>query len=368
MSGLRVVIVGAGVMGCAIAAKLARRDCQVTVLDRAAPGGEASSAAAGILGAGVECGEPGPLLELCNHSLALWPDFATSLRQRVGFGFGWDTCGAIEVARDARTALALDRKGQRLAAIGAGLAPRWLDAHELRVRVPELAEDVCGGLLHPGDGQVEPALLAKALAIDAMRCGAQVHSGCTVRGLLVQHGQVTGVACDNETVKADVVVLASGAWTQNLLAGIALRTGVRPIRGQLALVELPLPPLRPVLTWQGGYVVPRHDGRVVIGATSEDTGFDKRVTAGGLLHLLAMATSVLPVLAMGELRDHWAGLRPMAGDGLPLLGPHPQIGGLVLATGHHRNGILLVPATAQLVAQVVLQAETSMDLAPFSPA
>ncbi len=106
---------------------------------------------------------------------------------------------------------------------------------------------------------------------------------------------------------------------------------------------------------------------VVIGATSEDAGFDKRVTAGGLLHLLAMATSVVPALAGGDLRGHWAGLRPMAADGLPLLGPHPQVEGLFVATGHHRNGILLAPATAQLVAQSVLQAETSLDLSPFLP-
>ncbi|MBM4344783.1 MAG: glycine oxidase ThiO [Deltaproteobacteria bacterium] len=368
MTPLRVVVVGAGAVGCAIAAKLARRDCRVTVVDRGQPGGEASGAAAGILGAGAECGEPGPLLDLCTHSLDLWPDFVVSLRQRVGFGCGWETCGAIEVARDADSAVALDRKGQLLAGVAASLAPRWLDARELRVRVPELADDVCGGLLHPGDGQVEPALLAKALAIDAARCGAQFHCGQGARALVVQHGHVTAVACDRETLQADAVVIAAGAWSQPLLAGLTLRTTVRPQRGQLALVEMEAPPLRPVLVWRGGYAVPRRDGRIVLGATADDAGFDKRVTAGGMLHLLAMATAVMPALGEGQLRDHWAGLRPMSADGLPLLGPHPEVAGLFLATGHHRNGILLVPATAQVVAQAVLQADTSVDLSPFLPA
>ncbi len=367
MSTPVVIVVGAGVVGCAIAAKLARRDCRVTVLDRLATGAEASSAAAGILGAGAECGRPGPLYDLCKHSMDLWSDFATSLRQRVGFGFGWETCGAIEIAKDNDTALALQAKGEQLAVADPGRAPRWHDARELRVRVPELADDIRGGLLHPGDGQVEPALLTKALAIDAVRCGARLQTGRVVRGLLVQHGRITGVACDGDTLPADVVVVATGAWSQTLFGGLRTRTLVRPQRGQLAEIEMQVPPMRPVLTWQGGYAVPRRDGRVVIGATSEDAGFDKRVTAGGLLHLLAMATSVVPALAGGDLRGHWAGLRPMAADGLPLLGPHPQVEGLFVATGHHRNGILLAPATAQLVAQSVLQAETSLDLSPFLP-
>ncbi|MSQ84484.1 MAG: glycine oxidase ThiO [Myxococcales bacterium] len=368
MAPLRVVIVGGGVMGCAIAGKLARRDCQVTVLERAVPGAEASSAAAGILGAGAENSADGPLAALCRFSLELWPDFAQVLLQRTELHIGYDPCGVIEVAYSAASAGDLQQKSIALAQATGAEPPRWLDAHELRVRVPDIAVHVCGGLLHAADSQVDPQLLMRALAIDAKRCGARFVVGQAVSGIRVEHGQVIAVQCADTQFSADAVIVAAGAWTDAVTAGLQRRTTIRPLHGELALLDLSAPLFRPVLTWQGGYIVPRRDGRVIIGATSEDIGFRKRQTAGGLLQLLTMATAAVPELANASLIAHWSGLRPQAADGLPMMGPHPQVRGLHFASGHHRNGILLAPATAQLVAQGVLDAELSHPIEPFLPA
>ena len=367
MTPLRVVIVGGGVIGCAIAGKLARRDCQVTVLERAVPGAEASSAAAGILGAGAENTAAGPLAALCRFSLELWPDFAQVLLQRTELHTGFDPCGVIEVALDVAAAMELQQKS---AALGkaTGAEPRWLDANDLRARVPKIAVHVCGGLLHAADSQVDPQLLMRALAIDAKRCGARFVSGQVVSGIRVEHGQVIAVQCADTQFSADVVIVAAGAWTDAVTAGLQRRTTIRPLHGELALLDLSAPLFRPVLTWQGGYIVPRRDGRVIIGATSEDIGFQKRQTAGGLLQLLSMATAAVPELANASLIAHWSGLRPQAADGLPMIGPHPHVRGLHFASGHHRNGILLAPATAQLVSQCVLDAELSHPIEPFLPA
>lgn len=364
---MRVAIVGAGAIGCAIAGKLARRGCQVTILERGTAGSEASAAAAGILGPGCENQQPGPLGQLCRFSMALWPDFAAALQQRTEIDIGYAACGAVEVAGDAAAADRLQAKAAAFQRAGLD-GGRWVDANELRARLPALSDRMFGGLLHDGDGQVEPPLLSRALAIDAQKCGATLIGGRHVRHVAVRAGQVVGVQTDGGLVGADAVVVAAGAWSGELLGGLPLRTGVRPLAGQLLEVDAGLPPMRPVVAWQGGYVVPRRDGRVVIGATSEDVGFLKRQTAGAALQLLLAATGAVPELAGAQLLRHWSGLRPCPADGLPLLGPHPGLAGLHLATGHHRNGILLAPVTAELVAQGVLNAEFSLSIAAFSAA
>ncbi len=340
-------------MGCAIAAELARAGCVVQIFEKAIPGAEASSAAAGILGAGAEATHAGPLLQLCQASQAMWPGFAQDLLHRTGLSIGMQACGAVELGRSADDMAQLRAKSQWLGASVPDLA--LLDGQQVHQLVDGLGDDVIGALWHPSDGQVEPPLLVRALARDAELTGATLITGRPIEGIVVASGRVHGVQAGG-LFPADHVVVAAGAWT-DLVPGLAARrTSIRPLHGQLAELLLPAPPCIPVLAWRGGYVVPRADGRVVVGATSEDTGFDKRMTAGGLHHLLAMAISAVPALAQATVVRHWAGLRPQSLDGLPLMGPYLPVAGLHFAAGHHRNGILLTPVTARLIASSVLGA------------
>ena len=367
---MHVVVIGAGVMGSATAWRLAQAGARVTVLERALPGAEASSAAAGILGAQTENDGPGPLLDLCLASRALWGQFAEELRAASDVDVHLLQRGLLEICtQPEEVAIRRERAAwmQR-----AGLRAQWLDLRTVRKQEPALGERVLGALFLPDDGQVEPRLLAGALAVAAMRAGAQLLTGRTVRSVTSAAGRVTGVQTNQEQLAADAVVVAAGAWT-DLVPGLAhRRTAIHPLHGQLLMLHTGAPLLQATLAGRHsggrhGYIVPRADGRVVLGATTEAIGYDKRVTAGGMHWLLDLALEFIPALAQARVLDQWSGLRPQAADGLPLLGAHPEIAGLVFASGHHRNGILLAPLSAEVAANAVLGRPQRFDLAAFLP-
>lgn len=371
MSLPRVVIIGAGVMGCGVARELARAGCTVTLLEKAVPGAEASSAAAGILGAQTECEGPGAFLDLCLHSRALWPGFAADLQRETDVAIGYQRHGLLEAFTDERGLADAQTRLDWMHA--AGLRADLLDREAALRAEPALGPQVLGALHLPDDHAVEPAQLARAVAVAAARAGATFRSGQEVQGLVVQGDCVRGVRVAGEDLAADAVVVAAGAWTDLLPGLAALRSPIRPVHGQLALLDARPPLLRKTLTLhrfsQGGagYVVPRPDGRVVVGATSEATGFHKQVTAAGLLHVLGLGVALVPGLERAAVLQHWSGLRPRSDDGLPLLGPHAEMQGLHFATGHYRNGILLAPVTARVVADAVLAREPLLDLTLFLP-
>ncbi len=364
------MIIGAGVMGCAVGRVLAEAGCDVTLLEKAVPGAEASSAAAGILGAQTEGSGPGAFLDLCLQSRALWPQFAADLVRASDVPIGYLPRGLLELCTDA-AGLALAE--QRLAWMRqAGLRAELLDRQELLRLEPALGPAVLAALSLPDDHSVEPPLLARALAVAAARAGAHFRPASEVQGLHVTDGVVQGVQVAGQRLPADAVVVAAGAWTDLLPGLTSRRTTVRPVHGQLVMLDTRPPLLHRVLTTHGfskhgaGYLVPRADGRVVVGATSEDTGYHKQVTAGGLLRVLGLAVGLVPGLAGAPILQHWSGLRPMILDGLPLLGPHPSVRGLHFATGHYRNGILLAPVTARVVADGVLGRDVS-EFGAFLP-
>ncbi len=367
---MHVVIIGAGVMGCATAWRLAQAGVRVTVLERALPGAEASSAAAGILGAQTENDAPGPLLDLCLASRALWPRFADELQAASGIAVNLLQHGLLEVCTSPEEVAVRQQRARWMQA--QGLRAQWLDAQTARELEPALGPEILGALLLPDDGQVEPPLLAKALAVAATRAGAQILSGRTVRRVAMTADRVTGVQTDQEQLDADAVVIAAGAWTDLVPGLVPRRTPIQPLHGQLLLLHTGERKFRATLAGRHsggrhGYVVPRADGRVVVGATSEAIGYDKRVTAGGMQWLLSLALEFVPALADARVVDHWSGLRPQSQDGLPLLGPHRDVEGLVFASGHHRNGILLTPVTADVTVNAVLGLRQRLDLAAFRP-
>ncbi len=367
---MHVVVIGAGVMGCATAWRLAQFGVRVTVLERALPGAEASSAAAGILGAQTENDAPGPLLELCLASRALWPQFADELRVASGVDVHLLQLGLLELCTTPEEIALRHQRAQWMTA--RGLRAQWLDADAARALEPALGPAVLGALLLPDDGQVEPPLLARALALAAGRAGAEVLTGQTVQRVAVADGRVNGVQTDQAWLAADAVVIAAGAWTDLVPDLVPRRTAIRPLHGQLLLLHTGERLLHATLAGRHsggrhGYIVPRADGRVLVGATTEAIGFDKRVTAGAMAWLLSLALEFVPQLADARVVDQWSGLRPQSADGLPLLGPHRAVEGLIFASGHHRNGILLTPVTAEVTVNAVLGLRQRLELTAFLP-
>ncbi|HVR19845.1 MAG TPA: glycine oxidase ThiO [Polyangiaceae bacterium] len=357
MSG-SVIVVGGGIMGCACAWELARHGQSVVLFERSVPGAEASSAAAGILGASVEHGKQGPLARLARESRRLYPDFVRKLVRQTGIDPEFRECGVLEV--DFRRRAALGRSGKRPRS-----APRVLDGRALRRLEPALSERLVSGVLHAGDARVNPRLLLRALRIAASRDGVVFRTGAYVRRVVVEGERAVGIALDDgEVVRARHVVVAAGSWT-TLVEGTGLPAGaVIPARGQIVEIETPEPLLSRVVFGRRAYLVPRDDGRVLVGSTLEFVGYRREVTAGAVRDLLDAALRLVPALASAEFRASWSSFRPYTKSERPLIGAS-DVPGLVLATGHYRNGILLAPATAAIVGAVVRGVRSPVPLSAF---
>jgi glycine oxidase len=364
----RTVIIGAGVVGLGIAWRLAQAGCAVTVYDKGQAGRGASWAAAGMLAAAVET-EPGEeaLLPLALESQRQWPDFAGELEAASGVSVEYRGEGTMVVAlnRDDAATLRHSFEFQK----GLGLDLHWLTASQAREREPHLKPGIAAAVWSPGDHQVENRLLGTALAVAARKTGVELVEHCPVREIIVANGRATGVVTERGEDQADTVVLAAGAWSREI-GGIpqSHRPPVRPIKGQMMALRMDpkAPLLRHVLWLPRAYLVPRLDGRLVIGATVEERGFDEHLTAGGLLALLDGAWRAVPTIEELPVAETWVGFRPGSRDDAPMLGPS-GIDRLVVATGHHRNGILLTPVTASVVSAYILSGRLPETAMPFSP-
>jgi glycine oxidase len=358
------VVIGAGVQGCAVALRLAQAGQQVVVLERSVPGAEASSAAGGILSPGVEAVEPGPFYDLCQASLERYAPFAAEVERLSGLPVHLRGGGTLEVAFDDRVAQVLAGRAEALHRYG--IAAEALDERQARDLEPALSPETRGALWFPAEASVDPRLLVRALSIAAARVGARFQSGA-VRRIRVEGGRARGVVHEVGVIDAGAVVLAAGSWTP-LVDGHGLPSGaVRPVRGQIAVVDTRPPLLSRVIFSDKGYVVPRADGRVLCGSTMEDVGYERAVTADGLRHVLGLACEIAPALGRASYVESWSNFRPATPDGHPILGP-ATVEGLFYATGHHRNGILLTPISADAVSAAVLGRRPPVDLAPFSAA
>jgi glycine oxidase len=344
--------------------RLAQAGCAVEIFERGKAGHGASWAAAGMLAAGLEA-EPGEqaLYALNRASQLLWPDFAAALEQASGMAVGLRREGTLMLAltRDDVARLKFNFNFQR--ALGIDL--EWLSAAEARRREPHLSPHLAGAIFSPGDHQVDNRLVVTALAHAFTRAGGHLREETRVDAVETCHGRVVGLRVADRLFAADTVVLAAGAWL-NEIAGLTQAPPVRPVKGQMLAVQMdPAGPLLRYVAWAPKtYLVPRADGRLLVGATVEERGFDPQLTAGGMLALLEGAWRALPGIEELPIQEMWTGFRPGSRDDAPILGPS-EVAGLVFATGHYRNGILLTPITAKAIAHYILTGEIEETIRPF---
>lgn len=348
-----VAIVGGGVCGLVVAWRVRARGLSVVLLDRGELGAAATFVAAGMLAPVTEAdaGER-ELLALGLQSARRWPAFAQELGELSGIDVGYRQTGTLVVARDRDEANALEREfslRERL-----GLEARRLLPSDARALEPALAPSLRAALEVPSDHSADPRALVAALVVVAERAGVVLRTGSEVARVLVGGEHVTGVELGSgERVAAENVVIAAGAWS-GAIDGLppAAHVPVRPVKGQILRLRDPSGPglLERVLRFDGGYVVPRADGRYMLGATQEERGFDTSLTGLGVHELLRDAQELVPGLLELELEEALAGLRPGTPDNAPVLGPSAVLGGLSWATGHHRNGVLLAPVTGDMLA------------------
>ena len=361
-----IVVVGAGLIGLGIAFELASRGADVRVFDAAKPAAGASWAGAGMLAPHTEAIASPAFADFCVDSLARYPAFVANLRARGGVDARLHLDGIVEAAFD-DTEVA--RLRAHVAALSArGIDARWLDASAAHVLEPALGARLRGAAFSRSEGHVDNRRLGRALEAACIALGVRVDAGVGDVALEADTRRVLGVRGPDGFFAADVVVNATGARGARL-AGVPARArvAVTPVKGQMLALATPRGFVRRVLWVPGAYLVPRDDGRLLVGATVEPEADDVRVTARGIATLLDAALAVVPALGDFTVAETWAGLRPGTPDGLPYLG-ETTLGGYVVATGHYRNGILLTPGTASAIADVLeARPGASARLAAFSP-
>jgi glycine oxidase len=322
----RVAVVGGGVIGCAVAERLARDGHQVTLFERDAVGAHASGAAAGLLGPHSESVDQGPdFADLGARSYRLFPELAARLERDTGISIEYQEMDSVRLGFDAPA--------------GAG----WTAAAEVRRLEPALSDEFQSARIFK-EAQLTPPRFVRALAAAAVRSGAEIREGELVTAVTGE-----GIRLGTGRFDADHVVLAAGPWSAALAA-----VDVEPRRGQLVALLPRSPVLTRIVTWDRYYLVPKPEGTVVIGSTEEqEAGFDARPTAAGISEVLQVALRTVPALAGASVQRVWAGIRPATPEGLPIVRRSESTPNLVLATGHHRNGILLAPITAEIVSSLI---------------
>ncbi|HEV3263231.1 MAG TPA: glycine oxidase ThiO [Gemmataceae bacterium] len=353
-----VLIIGGGVIGLTAAYFLAREGLRVQVADKGDFGREASWAGAGILPPGNPALARRPLDRLRAHSAALFPTLSAELFGRTGIDNGYVRCGGLEFARDGEDDGTDEWRGE-------GIRFEPLDEKALRHVEPALAPGLGPATHLPDLAQVRNPRHVKALLAGCASHGVGLHPGCPAHAFEHREGRVTAVSTGNGPMGGGRFLLAAGAWTDPLLEQLGWRPGIRPVRGQIACLNTGVALVHRVLLHGARYLVPRLDGRILVGSTEEDAGFDKRTTAGAIGGLLEFALSLVPGLVGAHVERCWAGLRPGSPDGLPFLGPVPGFDNLFLAAGHYRAGIQLSPATGLVLKELLLGQELTVALDPF---
>jgi glycine oxidase len=360
-----IIVVGAGIVGCAVAYELARRGASVQIVEERTAGMGATRAAAGILAPHIEVTSPTAFLDLAVRSLNLFDDFIARVQGDSGSSVLYRRTGTLQVAMSQESMGEIRNAAARLEAQGVALG--LLDGQAASAEEPHLSHDVVGGLVVPSHGFVAAGELIRALIGGARRHGAQVIEGSRVRRIVAADRDIT-VETDRGPLTGSAVVLAAGSWSGHIeIAGLPARALVRPIRGQLLRLAWKGPMLRRIVWSDRCYLVPWDDGTLLVGATVEDAGFDERTTVAGVRDLLESACEIAPGAWTAGFVDARAGLRPASPDLLPIIGASRVLPNLMYATAHYRNGFLLAPVTAALVADAMLDNRIDPALAAVGP-
>jgi len=359
---VKITIVGAGIVGCAVAYELASRGAQVRVIDMRGTGAGATQASAGILAPYVE-GHIDPLLRMGVRSLSMYDEFIARVIRDSGRPIEYERSGTLQVALDDAGVRGLDEDARRFARDG--VEHTLLGPDDVQRIEPSLSSPIRAGLLLAQHGYVRVAQLTDALATAAARRGTAFIAG--VVGGIESHGGVVTLAISQGTIESDAVILAAGSWTSALVQPLAAPPTVRPVRGQLVHLRFSDRPLARVVWGPSCYLVPWRDGSVLVGATVEDVGFDESATVAGVSGLLRAGARLLTAAPDARFDSVRVGLRPGTPDELPLIGPSSTQPGVYYAAGHYRNGILLAPLSAALVADLVLDGRQSPELALVKP-
>jgi glycine oxidase len=365
-----VIIVGGGLIGCAIALRLAQNKTRVTVFERTEPGCEASSAGAGMIAPQGETLDPDAFYDLCAASRDLYPEFVAEIEDASGQSVNFVHRGSLMVAADEPGRVELKRIYDRQTS--AGLPLQRLSAEEAHRACPGLSPEILEAVVVPGDHWLDNEALARSLHAACLSAGVIFRLHTVVNRFVAHKNRVEAIeaVADGQPApsyhSAAAFVLAAGAWSGHAVASLELHLPVVPCRGQM--IELDGAGDFPVTVRAGHYyIVPRSNGRIVAGSTMEYVGYDKQVTGEGLLSILHGVSTFVSVLKQWRFRRAWAGLRPDTKDHRPVLGLG-RFENLIFATGHFRNGILLTPVTARLISDLLLSGSTSFPIDDYSPA
>lgn len=361
-----ILIIGAGMIGLSIARELHKKGFRkITILEKGKIGREASFAAAGMLAVQSETDKPDDFFNFCNESNKLYPQFAEELFDETGVDIELDREGTLYLAFNERDENELRKRFEWQKK--AGLTVEKLSAIETHKLEPFVSPDILGSLFFPNDWQVENRKLIHALEKYAEFSGIEVRENCEVKNLLIEEGNIVGAESETEKFFAGKTVLATGAWTSLIKAESFALPEVKPVRGQIIEFQTAKRLFQKVIYSPRGYLVPRQDGRILTGATVEDSGFDKTISDFATEFLRENALEIAPNLANLKIHDQWVGLRPFVSDGLPILGEISETENLFIATAHYRNGILLAPITAKILAEKIADDKNSEFFEKFSP-
>jgi glycine oxidase len=363
VSAFDVAIVGGGVIGSSIAFELAAEKLKVIVLDRQQPGQEASWAAAGMLSPGPDSPEALPLVPLAKESFRLYPDFVSQVEEASRRSTTFVREGALQIFSGTHAEPERQRMAAEFQELGIAFEP--ISLNDARKLEPSLGPAAYAAALVPDEAVVDPRVFTEAVLDAARHRDVETRHDCPVTAVLRNGNRCEGVIAGGEKIAAKFVVVAAGAFSAGI-DWLARYAPTHPVRGQMVALRPRNFSLQRVVRAERGYLVPRCDGRVIAGSTLEDAGFDKHVTPVGIRKILDAALELVPGLANAEIVETWAGLRPGTPDNLPVLGP-TDIEGLLIATGHYRNGILLTPVTAKLLREWILTGRVLMNTSAFSP-
>jgi len=363
-----VMVLGGGVIGLSCAFELRRRGFSVTVLEQGRCGGQASGAAAGMLAPYSENTEqPDPFFKLCLQSLKLYPDWQQAVKDVSGLDFEYSATGSLYVHYHEADVFAMRSRQSWQDDYGA--ASELLDGRQLRELEPHIAPEAAGALYYPGESHVYAPGYVKALEEACRKLGVEIRDGLgEVRVTRWSGGAEVCCPSSGRTFRSDKLVVASGAWAGLMEAALDMRIPVYPIRGQICAYETPDMPVRHMVFCSQGYVVGKRNGSLVCGASEDIAGFETSVTSKGIDRLKSWNGKLFPFLGGMRPFHEWAGLRPATHDGFPLLGAARRSDSLLFAAGHYRNGILLSPVTAHVIADLMEGLETAgLPLGAFAP-